>query len=187
MLIFTKTSNLRGCSSGVGHGTIDITPGSRGSGHWWRGSTMWPGGVPFWLRKNSMSTCFGRFLGERWGRWQIFKLQVCWDLFVFLFWRYTVSWMYFWWPVMFNPDCTIYIQHEIHHQLVASPRYLRALNGPCYKQDLFGPEPSNIYNRFSGGPIVLSLESGVFHRKWVKKSILLASRKQSTSEKNHPK
>ena len=88
----------------------------------------------------------------------------------FLFWRYTVSWMYFWWPVMFNPDsyqhCTIYIHHEIHHQLVASPRYLRALNGPCYKQDFFtGPEPSNIYKRLSGGPIVLSQESGAFHRK----------------------
>ena len=85
----------------------------------------------------------------------------------FLFWRYTVSWMYFWWPVMFNPDVFTNIVRYTSsmryiHQLVASPRYLRALNGPCYKQDLFGPEPSNICNRFSGGPIVLSLESGVF-------------------------
>lgn len=68
--LYIKTSNLRGCSSGVGHGTIDITPGSRGSGHWWRGSTMWPGGVPFWLRSIPCPPCFGRV---PWGKMRKMK------------------------------------------------------------------------------------------------------------------
>ena len=31
----------------------------------------------------------------------------------FLFWRYTVPWMYFWWPVMFNPDFLLTL-YDIH-------------------------------------------------------------------------